>query len=630
MASGTISGTTSNRYITVRAQWTSVADYDNNRSTVSVVLQARKSTSSSDATTGPGTWHVYIDGQSGTISKRVTLNPDNNWVTLGTVTKTVSHTADGTKTCTISADGSIEYTTYTSTTLSGTATLDNIPRETKATFDAASKEFGQNVIITLNRADASFYHDVYYVWNSTPIKIGTSIQTSMTWTIPSSLMNDIPNNSQVSLPFMVTTYKTGGTEVGTTTSYLLVNVPQSARPVINSVALTDTGMALPVEWGIFARGKSILHVNVSASGQYNATIAAYRIEALNVVKNQNNVDMATIYQSGTITVQVTVTDSRGLSTTSSTAAQATVYDYDLPVISSFSAIRCNQAKTPVDNGTYALVEFDCSISPLDGNNEMTIRVSYKASNGSWVLAAEIEPSTTSYSGECLIQNISTQYSYDLKVEVEDTLGSISRQIGTISAEGCIMNVYPGGVGISFGKAAEQRSTADFAWRIHGRQGMDLDTPLTPDSGGTGYSNINDFVAYLAPLILLAAYPVGSILMSTSSTNPSEYIGGTWEAWGAGRVPVGAGTGTDDNGNQEVFTADDTGGEYTHTLSIDEMPSHNHTIRGYGALYTKGSYGWRYGSGGSNNDENVINFTGGGEGHNNMQPYIVCYMFRRTA
>ena len=73
---------------------------------------------------------------------------------------------------------------------------------------------------------------------------------------------------------------------------------------------------------------------------------------------------------------------------------------------------------------------------------------------------------------------------------------------------------------------------------------------------------------------LEMYPVGSIYMSTSNTNPSSLFGGTWVAWGSGRVPVGVNT-SDGNFN----TVEKTGGESTHILTTAEMPSHTHTFTG---------------------------------------------------
>lgn len=70
------------------------------------------------------------------------------------------------------------------------------------------------------------------------------------------------------------------------------------------------------------------------------------------------------------------------------------------------------------------------------------------------------------------------------------------------------------------------------------------------------------------------YPIGTIYESVNPTNPSEFIGGTWESWGAGKVSVGV-----DVSQTEFATVEKTGGEKTHTLTTNEMPSHTHTFTG---------------------------------------------------
>ena len=133
-------------------------------------------------------------------------------------------------------------------------------------------------------------------------------------------------------------------------------------------------------------------------------------------------------------------------------------------------------------------------------------------------------------------------------------------------------------------------------------------------------------------IMLANYPVGSIYFSIDSVNPSTKFGGTWVAWGAGRVPVGV------NETDSDFNAvEKTGGEKTHVLTVSEMPAHSHTMDS--AVSTQASVvstdtGLYSGSGaitftaiGTVNETNEI---GGGVAHNNLQPYITCYMWKRTA
>jgi len=126
------------------------------------------------------------------------------------------------------------------------------------------------------------------------------------------------------------------------------------------------------------------------------------------------------------------------------------------------------------------------------------------------------------------------------------------------------------------------------------------------------------------------YPIGSIYTNASNgINPGTLLGfGTWVAFGAGKVQVGI-----DTGQTEFDTAEETGGAKTHTLSAAEMPTHNHDINsgiGYGA----GGLGAGVGRADANSPAALWSFTSGnagsGNAHNNLQPYIVVYMWKRTA
>lgn len=126
-------------------------------------------------------------------------------------------------------------------------------------------------------------------------------------------------------------------------------------------------------------------------------------------------------------------------------------------------------------------------------------------------------------------------------------------------------------------------------------------------------------------LLALLHPVGSLYMNANvSTNPGTLLGfGTWAAFGAGRVPVGI-----DATQTEFDVAEETGGAKTHTLTIAEMPSHNHAA-GIRDTDDGGSDGFVRGTAAADQTGQIRN-TGGGGAHNNLQPYIVVYMWKRTA
>lgn len=129
--------------------------------------------------------------------------------------------------------------------------------------------------------------------------------------------------------------------------------------------------------------------------------------------------------------------------------------------------------------------------------------------------------------------------------------------------------------------------------------------------------------------MLAYFPIGSIYMSTSNTNPANFMGGVWEQI-QGRFLLGAGN----NGDGYTRYVNNTGGEALHTLTINEMPSHRHqyTAEGHearipGWVWTSGTDLFSLGTSGYVID--TPGYTGGGQAHNNMPPFYVVYMWKRT-
>lgn len=151
------------------------------------------------------------------------------------------------------------------------------------------------------------------------------------------------------------------------------------------------------------------------------------------------------------------------------------------------------------------------------------------------------------------------------------------------------NITPGVTGtLPIANGGTGATTASAARDNLGAQSKVLYGPSAPSdstgSNGDMYVALEsgDFKKDIVDLI----YPVGSIYISMNSTDPSTLFGGTWEAFGQGRVLIGAGTGNDGSTSLS-FTSGSTGGEYKHTLSVSEMPSHTHTQNAH--IHTVGAH-----------------------------------------
>lgn len=130
-------------------------------------------------------------------------------------------------------------------------------------------------------------------------------------------------------------------------------------------------------------------------------------------------------------------------------------------------------------------------------------------------------------------------------------------------------------------------------------------------------------------MLDTVYPVGAIYISTSSTSPASLYGGEWERYGKGRTLVAV-----DETDSDFSSVGKTGGEKVHKLTVNEMPNHNHGLHvGYYSnnidnrydilFYTHPDYNKAWWD-----DKRHINAVGGDQPHNNLQPYISVYMWRR--
>lgn len=153
--------------------------------------------------------------------------------------------------------------------------------------------------------------------------------------------------------------------------------------------------------------------------------------------------------------------------------------------------------------------------------------------------------------------------------------------------------------------------------------MDVDFVVDTElSEASDNAIANKTVAQAINLMWSKIYPVGSIYISTVSTSPSTLFGGTWE-----RIKdtflLAAGS---------TYAAGATGGEATHTLTVDEMPSHQHFLAANvnENEHTENSDIFSYAGWNTYYHYSATTFSGGNQPHNNMPPYLAVYVWKRTA
>lgn len=188
--------------------------------------------------------------------------------------------------------------------------------------------------------------------------------------------------------------------------------------------------------------------------------------------------------------------------------------------------------------------------------------------------------------------------------------------------------------------------SDGMWRDFGQ------TFVTNDALENAIKELKKYVDTQSPggITLDSVYPIGSVYISANGANPNAIIGGTWEEFATGRTLIGY-----DPSDNDLTETGMTGGEKTHVLTLDELPSHNHSASTGGAgkhthtvgyrkrqdAYGKGTMDamhWNTGTASTIATSEVadhshtvtVGSTGSGMAHNNMPPYITVRMWKRTA
>lgn len=282
--------------------------------------------------------------------------------------------------------------------------------------------------------------------------------------------------------------------------------------------------------------------------------------------------------------------------------------YTPPRLTNVRADRCNSAGTLSESGTYVKVSFNWATD----YNVSAIYVRHKVSTSTtWTTTTVSATGRTGSVSQVIGSNgISTEYVYNIQVEIRDSNGS------SITGQDVAAMIYPidfkaGGKGVAIGKPATVDNLFDVSFEAN------FDKNLK--TSGLFYQK--------GKTLLDTFYPVGSIFITTVNTNPSSYMGGTWVRFGNGQALVGV------NENDGDFNSvQKTGGAKSHSIDYSNFPARATIQKSWkGGMVSYAP--WQGGSVGSGTWIVSTPYDMGepyGKAISNLQPYITVYMWKRTA
>lgn len=604
--SGTFStsGTHVKYNISITQNWQSV---EGNYSNVTVSVRFWRD-NLGYSTYGSGTCYCRINGTtySATVSSGQKIT--NAGIDLFSRTLDIYHNADGSKYLEASAWISMD-TPLSSSEQGFGAWLSTIPRASSIS-GISGNTFGSAVTVSISRASGSFYHTVIYERpDGNQVTVGTSIGTSCTFTPSISDSNYVTNSAAGTAKIIVHTYS-GGTYIGTSSSAFTIYAPSSVVPTISSVSLSEAVSGLKSQFNGYVQGKSKISGSISASGAYGSTIKAYSVAINGANYTGSSFTTDFLATSGNNSCTVTVTDTRNR--TAIKTVSFSVIPYSAPAIGTFTVSRCDSDGTANDEGDCARCVVSADIASANSKNTKLFKIMYKKVAATSWDTLTLSSSQYSLNEIKVIKNIDTESEYNFKVVATDYFSS-AEYSHNLSTAYTLMDFNKTGKGMAIGKVSTQN-----AFEIN------MDTQFTGEVTINGKS-IFDLI-----------YPIGSIYISVNSMNPADLFGGTWVAWGQGRLVAGVNT-SDSSFNY----AEKTGGSWSHlhTLNsgaamigsdqglVDTLAfSHSQNGSLAGTTYTVRGTGAAKQSVRSHNTA----LTGTTDYASHMPAYITCYMWKRTA
>ena len=367
--------------------------------------------------------------------------------------------------CIYNGSSYTDYLKWTAVTLE----VDWQEPATQPSLSAATVEMGKSVTINTPAVNSAYRHTLRYAFGGASGTIATGIASSVSWTPPVSLANQIPSATAGSGTIYCDTYS-GSTLLGTKSASITLTVPGSVVPsagTLSAALAEDTSGT-----GLYVKGMGKAKLTLSgASGAYGSSITSYTITGGGWSATNGALTTGTLASAGNITFTATVTDSRGRK--ASTTRTISVIDYTKPGVAVCDVYRCDADGNRKKAGTYFAVEINASYSAITGNI-LNITARYKKqSESSYGTAADVTNNGKTVLGG---GNIGASTTYDVLVTVADKYNSllIQRTLSTKS----VLQSFKRSAGAAIGKVAELANWLDIAWHTRIRGNLQVDGTIS--------------------------------------------------------------------------------------------------------------------------------------------------------
>lgn len=363
--------------------------------------------------------------------------------------------------CIYNGSSYTDYLKWTAVTLE----VDWQEPATQPSLSASTVEMGKSVTINTPAVNSAYRHTLRYAFGSAAGTIATGIASSVSWTPPVSLANQIPSATAGSCTIYCDTYS-GSTLLGTKSVNITLTVPGSVVPsagTLSAALAEDTSGT-----GLYVKGMGKAKLTLSgASGAYGSSITSYTITGGGWTATNGALTTGTLASAGNITFTATVTDSRGRK--ASTTRTISVIDYTKPGVAVCDVYRCDADGNRKKAGTYFAVEINASYSAITGNI-LNITARYKKqSESSYGTATNVTNNGKTVLGG---GNIGASTTYDVLVTVADKYNSLHIQ-RTLSTKS-VLQSFKRSAGAAIGKVAELANWLDVAWDTRIRGNLQVD------------------------------------------------------------------------------------------------------------------------------------------------------------